>query len=199
MKLAKHQWLTLDSLADGSEPIEQVYLDLAEDRTLDPVDLLRDLLSLYHLGIVIVYQKPLTVFGQDFPDHIIEPSVPLDIVGDQQKAFQRFCEIRTYLGSYDGAWIPYLHNGLVCFIHDIQEIVRVRSGITRSETDNPQCVVRAAGTVQFRPSCRVLKRAKGCGNTRANLELVVKQGLTLVPPSHRRVFVQSRVFVPTGD
>lgn len=107
VKLTRQRWLVLNSLADGSEPFEEVYAEWADGADADPLHLLDDVFSLYVRGYVVIEQVPLTSAGQSFSARRLTPSRPLDVVGDLREQFEAFSETRKYLKSYDGGGIPF--------------------------------------------------------------------------------------------
>ena len=101
--LTRRRWNILNCCADQDEPIEQVYAAYSEhDQTVDPAELLSDLLQLFQAGLITIRQVPILSCGQQFAERDIVPAVPADIVGDLADRFAEFQSKRDYLWREPG-------------------------------------------------------------------------------------------------
>lgn len=108
MKLSKTQWQILNSLADGSEPIEQIFLDLQyENLVTDPNELLPDICALFDIGHITISQIPLgESVDQRFDRLDIKPANETDVLGDLREQYARFREKKDYLNRFAGGGVP---------------------------------------------------------------------------------------------
>lgn len=96
--LTKRQWLLLDSVADQDEPVESVYNAYADgDRSIDPSQMLDDILLLFQRDLIEIRQEPISALGQTFKTKPITPAFASEIVGDLTEYFDKFRTKRDYL------------------------------------------------------------------------------------------------------
>lgn len=89
--LSRHQWEVLNSLADGSEPFEQIAIDaFGLDPTVTPACVLSDVYALNGMGYVSICQIPLRAAGQMFEERAINPTCEEEVVGDLQEQYRQF-------------------------------------------------------------------------------------------------------------
>jgi hypothetical protein len=106
--LSKHQWQVLNSLADGSEPFEQITIDaLALDPTITPGGVLSDVYALYGMGYVSIDQVPLCAADQTFNARAINPTCEEEVVGDLREQYLQFEATGDYLVQVDHAGVPF--------------------------------------------------------------------------------------------
>ena len=88
-RLSPIEWQALSALADDMEPVEEVLRSLRDnDFPVSADNFLATMFSLFTQGLITISQEPLQCFGQDFPERVISPSVPSDIVGDLDSVFR---------------------------------------------------------------------------------------------------------------
>ena len=109
MKLNKLQWFILDTLVNGSEPLEQVYLDLQYDSLVSSPDvLLPEILQLSKMDFVTLRQESLgESAGQSFENRDIQPNAVEQVLGDLQEQYHRFKAKGDYVKCFCDSGIPF--------------------------------------------------------------------------------------------
>jgi hypothetical protein len=87
-ELTKAQWVVLNGLSDGPEPIESAFLDLRDARFKLPAEAVLEIaFALYAGGFVVLTQRPP---GQSAAERRLAPTSAREVVGDLEAEFRAF-------------------------------------------------------------------------------------------------------------